>query len=135
LTIARRRFDNVTFLNLPDPRAIARTFTKGESYTAFDSTDIIVCAGILPLWRNVGEAWMATSPLIEKYKIFVAKNIRKIFKEIIFNLQLERVQTFVDSENMASINLVERLGFKKEGLMRKYIGGRDFIRYAWVKEN
>jgi RimJ/RimL family protein N-acetyltransferase len=49
-------------------------------------------------------------------------------------MDLDRIQTVVDAEHTVSHKWVERMGFKNEGLMRKYLGGRDFYRYALIRE-
>lgn len=133
MTINRRHFDSLTFLNFPDPKAIAINLTRGPAYT-LENGGIIACGGILPLWKGVGEVWVVSSPLVEKHPIFFAKTAwRKLF-EMIKDLDLERVQSLVDAEHKVSMVWVERMGFKQEGVMRKYMNGRDFIRYAWVRE-
>jgi ribosomal-protein-alanine N-acetyltransferase len=51
---------------------------------------------------------------------------------------LNRVQAIIDSENVRSIKLVERLGFKKEGILRQnsYFRGRfrDEVCFSLLKE-
>ena len=51
---------------------------------------------------------------------------------------LNRVQAVIDSENVKSIKLVERLGFKKEGVLRQnsYFRGRfrDEVCFSILKE-
>jgi [ribosomal protein S5]-alanine N-acetyltransferase len=53
-------------------------------------------------------------------------------------LKLHRLEANIQPENVASIALVKRLGFRKEGLSKKYlkIGGRwrDHERWALLKE-
>jgi len=49
-------------------------------------------------------------------------------------MDLERVQTTIDAEHEVSKAWAERMGFVNEGLMRKYIAGRDFYRYALIRE-
>lgn len=134
LNIHRRKFDLYTFLNFPDPERVAKELSRGPALSLVCDTGIIACGGILPLWRRVGEAWMVTSSMVEKHPLLVIRKLLKAFLEIIENYRFERVQTTIDVENEKSIKLAEWLGFKNEGLMKKYIGGRDFYRYAWIKE-
>jgi [ribosomal protein S5]-alanine N-acetyltransferase len=55
------------------------------------------------------------------------------------NLRLHRVEANVQPENTASLNVLRRCGFTKEGFSRKYlkIGGRwrDHERWAILKED
>jgi len=51
---------------------------------------------------------------------------------------LNRVQAIIDAENVRSIKLIERLGFKKEGVFRQnsYFRGRfrDEVCFSLLKE-
>lgn len=55
------------------------------------------------------------------------------------NLKLHRLEANIQPQNQASINLVKRCGFAKEGFSPKYlkIGGKwcDHERWAIIKEN
>lgn len=132
LDIQRRHFDNLTFLNLPNKNAIAKNLMNGPAYTLFNGQPI-ACGGIILLWKGVGEGWAITSPSVERHQIVFARTIWKYLESIIKEHKLERVQTIVDAEHKMSQKWVERMGFHKEGLMSKYIGGRDFYRYALIR--
>ena len=133
MVIKRRHFDSLTFLNFPNPSAISVNLSKGPAYTITNGTPI-ACGGILPLWKGVGEGWVVTSDFVEKYPILFAKTVWRNMAALIESMDLERIQTVVDAEHDVSRKWVERMGFKSEGLMRKYIGGRDYIRYALIRE-
>lgn len=133
--IQRRHFDSLTFLNFPNPRLIASNLAKGPAFTGVAPEGIIACGGILPLWKGVGEAWVVTSELVNLYPLTFAKVIWRKLKELIESNSFERVQTTVDKDYTISQAWVDRMGFKNEGLMRKFLGGRDFYRYAFIKEN
>ena len=61
--------------------------------------------------------------------------LTKVFTE----LNLHRLEANIQPDNLASIRLVEKLGFKREGYSEKYLfingAWRDHVRYALVKEN
>jgi hypothetical protein len=133
MTINRRHFDSLTFLNFPNPKAISLNLLKGKAYTITNGQPV-ACGGILPLWNGVGEGWVVTSPMVEKYPILFTKTIWRATYRLIESMDLDRVQTVIDAEHTVSQKWAERMGFKNEGLMRKYLGGRDFYRYALVKE-
>jgi hypothetical protein len=133
MVIHRRRFDEMTFLNFPDPEAIAKSLLRGPAYTITNGVPI-ACGGVLPLWKDVGEGWVVTSPLVEKYPVTFAKTVWRATKKLIESMDLYRIQTVVDAEHEVSQIWVERMGFENEGLMKKYLGGRDFYRYALIRE-
>lgn len=53
-------------------------------------------------------------------------------------MELNRIQAIIDSENTRSIRLVQRLGFKKEGVLRQnsYFNGqfRDDVIFSLLKK-
>jgi len=64
--------------------------------------------------------------------------LRAILRYGFEEIGLNRVQAIIDSENVRSIKLVERLGLKKEGILRQnsYFRGRfrDEICFSLLKE-
>ena len=133
MTIKRRTFDAITFENFANPEAVSKNLLRGKAYTLTNGSPI-ACAGILPLWKGVGEGWVVTSDLVEKYPVSFAKTVWRGMVHTIKTLKLERVQTIVDVEHTVSQEWVEWMGFEQEGIMRKYLGGRDFFRYALVRK-
>lgn len=133
MIIQRRRFDSLTFMNFPNPELIAKSLLRGPAYTITNGVPV-ACGGILPLWEGVGEGWIVTSPLVEKYPYTFAKTVWRETERLIRSLNLDRIQTVVDAEHTVSQIWVERMGFENEGLMKKYLGGRDFFRYALIRE-
>jgi hypothetical protein len=134
LSIERRHFDALTFMNFPKPELIAKRFTRGPAYTIVASEGLVASGGILPLWKGVGEAWVVTSELVDTYPLLFAKTVWRKLYEIIDGNGIERVQTTIHKDFIVSQKWAERMGFKNEGLMRKYLGGEDYYRYALVRE-
>ena len=131
--IDRRRFDMLTYLNFPDPQAMAENLHKGPAETIINSRHIIASYGIVPFWKGVGEAWAVTSDLVTEHGVFFAKTVFRGLVRTMDELKLDRVQTSVDVDHLVSRKWVEWMGFRNEGNMRKYIGGHDYIRYALVR--
>lgn len=135
IKIKRKQFDLLTLLKFPDPKVMAQVLTKGPAYTGIVDGEILACGGIMPFWKGVGEAWVISSEIVCKHPLFFAKTIWRKLNILIKEMELERIQTIVDAENKISMNWVERMGFKNEGLMRKYINGKDYYRYALIRED
>ena len=72
-------------------------------------------------------------------KGYATESIRLVLKFAFTDLKLHRIEANVQPHNLASIRLLERCGFKKEGFSEKYlkIGGRwrDHERWAIIREN
>lgn len=79
--------------------------------------------------------------LFEKFtgKGFMTEAVGLILKLAFKDLKLHRIEANVQPENLASIAVLKRCGFTKEGFSRKYlkIGGRwrDHERFAIITEN
>ena len=60
--------------------------------------------------------------------------LRAVFETAFEAMKCRRVSLFVSRGNSASISLVERLGFKKEGMLRQYRdNGEDCFVYGMLK--
>lgn len=107
----------------------------GPCYSAFNGDDLVACAGVNILWPGVGEAWMVSTPNIFANKKFLHKSVKDILQRIINNHSLFRVQATVLFGFEKGRIWVERLGFKREGVMKKYDrDGNDYWLYAMVRE-
>lgn len=132
LEIQKRNFDALALLEFPDLNAMAWSFTRGPAFTMVNG-DIIACGGVLKLWKGVGEGWLLTSPMIERHRVAFGRAALKTINRLMDELGLERLQTMVDAEHKVSQNWLLWMEFRPEGKMYKYLGGRDFIRYAKVR--
>jgi len=106
----------------------------GPAVTVTDSEDqIVFCCGIHNMWPGVGEIWAVFSPLAKIYPCtwVTAKSLLKSnFKNYV------RLQAPLDPVACPeAIRFDERLGFKPEGIMKRYgPHGEDMIMYALVEE-
>jgi len=108
----------------------------GPAVTVIDPENrIVFCCGIHDLWPGVGEIWAVFSPLSKKYPDtwIVA---RDLLNQHFSQNGYVRLQAALDPVDCPeSIRFDERLGFKAEGLMRRYgPHGEDRILYALVKD-
>ena len=106
----------------------------GPTATVIDPDGrIVFCCGVHDMWPGVGEIWAVFSPLAQKYPHTwqVAKTLLDVgFKDYV------RLQAPLDLSYDAAIRFDERLGFKSEGVMRRYgPRGEDRTMYALVRED
>jgi len=113
---------------------IAKRFANGIAYTMEAPEGLVASGGVIPLWKGVGEAWVVTSELVKTYPIMFAKTTWRKLYEIINSNGIERVQTTIHKNHITSQRWAERMGFENEGLMKKFLGGEDYYRYALIKE-
>ena len=112
----------------------AKLNVPGQAFTAIDEEGMLVCsAGIFDVWKGVGEAWLVGSSILNERGITLTRIISRRFKIIIKTQKYKRIQCVVHNEWTISQKFVELLGFKNEGLMRKYgPDGWDYVRYALI---
>ena len=70
---------------------------------------------------------------------YMTEAVRQLLRKAFTELELHRVEANVQPENKASISVLKRNGFRKEGFSKRYlkIGGkwRDHERWAIIKED
>lgn len=143
-----RPLDHKVFFSVPNIDSVRELETYEKSnrcWTAIAETNpdrvnissppvVLGMGGIIPVWKGVAIAWLLTACEIERYKVFFHKAIVTMLDKAIRELSLHRVDVSVLAEHEVSIKWLERLGFKNEGLMRKFDSqGNDYYRYALVK--
>ena len=101
----------------------------GIGWAALLHGKTIACAGILEFWANRGQGWALFSEAALANFTAIHRFTRGVLREQPF----ARVEIFVDQHHAAAIRWAERLGFEREGLMRRFTtDGRDCFLYAKV---
>jgi len=97
--------------------------------------DYICFAGVNYLRPGVGEVWIIAGYLIHTCKYDFFKAIHKLINKYLFQgRQLHRVQMGVETKFGKACKFAEKLGFKKEGIMKQYCNDHlDYYLYAKVK--
>jgi hypothetical protein len=103
---------------------------KGEARTIWVGGEILCICGYVNLHPGCVEVYTYMSQNVTLYPKQLLKGMREVLKECD---EFARVQTSVVADSDVSVRFIERLGFEREGLMRKYIHGIDYYRYARVK--
>jgi hypothetical protein len=106
---------------MPDYELIIKKFeTNGPAMTLFIDDKIIGSAGFLPYWPGVAEVWALVTPLVHNYPLEFCKFIKKNMESVISIVGLSRVQATVKVGDQMAVKFLQFLGFKIEGLMRKF---------------
>ena len=106
---------------------------QGMSWSAEVDGRIVASAGLVPLWKGVAEAWMISSDDVGRHQIKVARQIRTMFDDVMWQRGIYRAQANIHHKFEKAIRLAEWLGFEQEGLMRRFgVEGADYYRYARV---
>ncbi len=108
---------------------------NGAAFTGMYKGQVAGCAGIRILWEGVGEGWAIFSDQVEHLAAEAYGYVKKYLHTIMDDHGLWRVQVNVRTDLEVYSRYVEGLGFKREGLMRKYyLDGSDRYLYAIIKE-
>lgn len=113
------------------------TYTKLEhpSFTVMLDDEPLACAGIW-IWDlshspRTGEAWaIINHDLGSKKPIVLTKAIRRGLDAAQEEYDLARIHATIDARNEKACRWAKLLGFECEGLMRKWLCGRDYFLYA-----
>jgi RimJ/RimL family protein N-acetyltransferase len=107
-------------------------YANTYAFTAMYDGEVIAMGGVVTVQPGNGELWALFSDKLPRYR----KSIIKEVKWHIENMMTEyvRLQAQVRADFPQGQRFVEWLGFEKVGLDRMYANGRDYFRYALIKE-
>lgn len=121
LSLHWREPDKSITESLDNPLEIARQYAKaGPAWTAFWDGTPAFCAGVILLWRGLGEGWVLSSDLVAQHPFAFHRAIRKHLEEVIREHKLRRVQVAIPETHTTSCRWILRLGFLYESSMPKY---------------
>lgn len=135
MNLHMRHLDAVTYNALnPDESALKVYEFNGNNRTMLVNDNPVGMGGIVPMWDHVAFGWIIATDEINKYKKTFFSTIVRHFVWLIKEFDLHRIEANVLPDNVRSIEMLKRMGFENEGLMRKYDElGKDYYRLAWVK--
>lgn len=112
---------------------VAQMRVEGMSWSAEVDGEVVASAGLIPLWAGVAEAWMIGGDSVGRHQVKVARQLRRMFDDVMWHRKIYRAQANVHHKFEKAIRLAEWLGFKNEGLMRRFgVEGDDYFRFAKV---
>ena len=117
-------------------RAIFELYPKaGPAITLInDQLEPVASAGMACLWPGVGEFWMIPSVLVSRHKVSVVREAKRFLADCLERFNLHRAQATIREKDGIALGWIERLGFEREGLMRKFgSDGENYFMYARVQ--
>ena len=107
-----------------------------NSYTALWNRKIVGVGGISIMWSGVGELWLILSKDSKRdgmNGVIALDAIGKKVNEIIRENKIVRAQATVRIDFPKGIQMLEALGFEREGLLRRYTpDGCSVYRYSRI---
>ena len=102
-----------------------------DAFTGVENGHIIGAAGFIPMWDGVAECWFIGSDRIQTR----LKTVIKTTKDIIGKMPYTRMHANVKADWAEAIRFAQFLGFKKEGLMKKFgPEGADYFVMGRIKK-
>jgi hypothetical protein len=89
-------------------------------FTLIHEGVVIACGGVYKLWDGVGEAWVVGSDNIPIKKLSFHKAVIRAIKKIKESKKFHRIQSIVRGDFPEALGWQRLIGFKIEGLMKKY---------------
>ncbi len=119
-----------------DPESFIKELeVQAMAYTALEDGVPIGCAGIIPLWKGVGEAWACLTPAIMKKPMFLHRTVKKMLKHLQEKGRFHRIQCGVLLDFKVGSNWAMRLGFISEGPMYMYCPNKlNYRRFALLAD-
>ena len=133
--IRLRPMDALGVQGIPNLRErLIRVALMQMAVSGLAGDEVVFCGGLLTLWPGVEEAWLLTSPLVEKYPVWFHRTVDRYLHDKEIELGLRRIQMTVHQDHETGKRWAERLGFACEARMAKYgPQGHDYYLYARTK--
>ncbi len=106
---------------------LAALVTGGDAWVASDSQRPLILAGLLPMWEGRLVAWAYLSK-------FAGPALLRATREIQRQLEArreQRIEMYVQDGHQEGVRWAWLLGFRAEGLMVNFYGGRDYWMFTY----
>lgn len=118
-------------------QAIRTAFQSGYArlWTIVDANGMILgIAGMYLSSPGVGDFWSLSDVGVLRARKLYCKSMRWLIERVIDAYKLDRAQFFIRTDQSWAERWAEFLGFKKEGILRKYADRQDHFVFAWVRD-
>ena len=92
----------------------------------------VACAvmGVVPVWPNVGQAWLIGTEEIGNHGVEVAHAAKRVIKTLL-DLEMHRIHACSAAFHTQAHQWLEMIGFRRESTLKQYgKTGEDFYLYA-----
>ncbi len=103
----------------------------GHGFSLVNNGHLIFSAGVYPVWKGLGEAWVIPSDLIKPHRRQLVTYVREYLDRLVEENEYRRVQATVRADFDAGHRFIEFLGFQREAMLEAYgPDGADHVQYA-----
>lgn len=103
----------------------------GHGFSLVKNGHLIASAGVYPVWKGLGEAWVIPSDLIKPHRRQLVTYVREYLDRLFEENDYRRVQATVREDFDAGHRFIKFFGFQREAVLRAYgPDGADHVQYA-----
>lgn len=134
---------NLRLQSAQQPSHVLSAFTDDDwkmverslAFGGFKGERLLACGGIIPQWTGRAALWLMLAEATKGYDmLWIFRTCRTYLDEIQTSHAYNRLEATVDVGFKQGHRFARLLGFKAEGLLRKYApDGHDHIMYARIK--
>jgi len=84
--------------------------------------NVIAVGGLMLITKHTAWAWCEITTFVENHKIELVRTMRDWLDVTVSELQLSRLQAWVDPERPEAVKLIKHLGFVEEFSMKDFLG-------------
>ncbi len=103
-----------------DSLELAALVQPGAAFTATEGREILGCAGVVPLWPGVGQAWAVFSDALLARPVTLTRASERALDRIAAARDMRRIQATVRDGHGNGARWLSFLGFELEGLLVNY---------------
>jgi hypothetical protein len=112
--------------------SFAKMFMQWPAFSYEAEGNIICCAGLQILHNEAAEVWSAMRDGFQRYGKSLYFLQKKGIEKIVEERNIIRLQAHVEKNSLTARRYIEHLGFRQEGVCRKYFNRSDYILYARI---
>lgn len=111
------------------PEEVAHAIRQGVALAATDGARVLAIGGVAELWSERGIVWGVLDQSIGRAMVPIHRAVRRALEVS----PLRRIEAHVAAEHPEGHRWIELLGFEREGLMRAFWQGHDYVLYSRVR--
>lgn len=112
------------------PDSLFRLIQSGPVWAVRLDGKLVALCGHTPMWQGRTAAWAFLGADSGPAMVQITRATRRLFDDL--RVEFPRIEAYVDRHHEEGHRWMRLLGFKKEGLMRKFANGIDYVMYARV---
>jgi len=112
------------------PETIFQFVMTGKAWAARHNGKVVALAGYVPVWEGRCVLWGLLGSDAGPAMAALIQRTRQELKQV--QVEFPRVEAYAARNHEAAHRLLKLMGFKSEGMMRKFHKGNDYVLYAKV---